>query len=512
MRTYRKLIILAAALIVVGSIGGTSWYACRMHSVAYRQEVERDVTAFFAMPATIGDVRGRTFDSRDFVNVVVRLPNDGDVVFKCDTATWIEERNNLHFLSMSHGTIALGDAVWQNQRYRSLLRQGIGEDLQELDLRGIHLDDFRIEFQKERFRLTCSGASGDVDLSEPGVGLARFTAHQLNGTPVPDGVRIVAEFLPEDGIQVRDIRLSVPSIPLPALRLESFLASEVTHGSFDGNIHYRIRSEDGMPEVEVGGRIDDAELAELTKMAPYGPYRGNVSLSVDEARFADRLITHFRGRGEIRALSFASFAPLLQMPALDGEASFVFDEVNIALGIVHRIKLNGEIAGVSLEQMLNRWAEGGATGAVSVRINNFELSEETIRSADIEVTVVPPAGGRGYVERQLLLDVAERALGFEWPSAIPRQMLPDRVEYVSIGARLIVRDNQLRVLGTHGAGGRAIVTIRDPIFGTEVAAAKERSGSIDLGPYVRQAFARMRSYRPEDVKDWIHVKQRGVGD
>lgn len=512
MRTYRKLVLLAAILIVGGSIGGTSWYACRMHSVAYRQEAERDVTAFLAMPATIGDIRGRTFDSRDFVDVVVRLPNDGDVVFRCDSATWIEERRDQHFLSMRRGAILLGDAVWENQRYRSLLREGIGSDLKALELRGIYLDEFRIAFQKGSFELECSGASGDIDLSKPGLGTARLTAHQLNGTAVPDGVRIVTEFVPDDGIQVRDIRLTVPSIPLPALRLESFLATEVSHGSFDGSIHYRIRAEDGMPEVEVGGRIDDAELAELTQTAPYGPYQGNVSLRVDEARFAERLITHFKGGGVIRSLSFASFAPLLQMPALDGNASFVFDEVHIALGLVHRIKLNGDVADVSLEQMLNRWAKGGATGTVGVRVNNFELMGETIRSADIEVIVAPPVDGDAYVERKLLLDVAEKALGFEWPSAIPRQLLPDRVEYVAIGARLIVRDNQMRVLGTHGAGDRSIVTIRDPVFGREVAVVKQRDGSIDLGPHVRQAFERMRSYRPEDVKGWIDKNRGGTDD
>jgi hypothetical protein len=512
MRTYRKLILLAAILIVGGSIGGTSWYACRMRSVAYRRSVERDVTAFLAMPASIREVQGRTFDSRDFVDVVVRLPNDGDVVFKCDNATWIEEGGDRHFLSLNRGAIVLGDAVWENRRYQSLLREGIGTDLKALELRGIHLDDFRIAFQKDQFKLECSGASGDIDLSKPGTGLARLTAHQLNGSPVPDGVRIVTEFVPDDGIQVRDIRLTVPSIPLPVLRLESFLSTEVTRGSFDGSIHYRIRAEDGLPEVEVGGRIDDAELAELTQTAPYGPYQGNVSLRVDEARFADRLMTHFKGGGAIRELSFASFAPLLQMPALDGEASFVFDEVHIALGVVHRVKLNGDVVGVSLEQLLNRWAQGGATGTVGVRINNFELVGETIRSADIEVVVEPPARGNAYVERQLLLDVAERALGFEWPSAIPKQLLPERVAYVSIGARLIVRDNSMRVLGTHGSGNRSIVTIRDPVFGSPVAVVKERAGSIDLGPYVRQAFERMRSYRPEDVKDWIDQKRGAVDD
>lgn len=509
MRTYRKLILLACVLIVVGSIGGTAWFACRLHGTAYRQQVERDVTAFFAMPTSISKVRGRTFDSRDFLNVVVRLPSSDDVVFRCDTATWIEETSNRHFLSLEDGVIVLGDAVWKDRKYRDLLRQGIGQDLQELDLRGIHVDDFRIEFQKEEFHLTCSGATGDIDLSQKHHGIARFTAHQLNGQPVPEGVRIVAEFLPDNGIEVRDIRLAVPSIPLPALRLESFLAAPVTRGSFDGNIHYQISGKDGRSEVDVGGRIEDAELAELTQTVPYGPFQGNVSLTVDDARFADRLITDFKGRGAIRDLRFSSFAPLFEMPALDGMASFVFDDVDVSLGAVHRIKLNGDVEGVSLEQLLNRWAEGGATGTVTIRVNNFELVNETIRSADIEVSVTPPVGAKGYVERKLLLDIAERVLGFEWPSAIPKQMLPQRVEYAAIGARLIVRDNQLRVLGNHGAGGRAIVTIRDPIFGSEVAVAKERAETYDLAPYVQKAFERMRSYRPEDVKDWIDVRRKG---
>jgi len=511
MRRHRRLILFAAFVTAGGSIAGTSWYAHRLHSEAYRREVERDVTAFFALPTTIERVRGRTFDSRDFVNVVVRLPSDGAKVFDCATATWIEESGDRNFLALDRGLLVLGDAVWADEQYRNLIRQGIGAELQALDLRGIRLTDFRLRFEKDDFGITCSGASGDIDLSDPALGRADLTAHQLNGTRIDDGVRIHAQFVPDGGIEVRDIRLAVPSIPLPVLQLDEFLGGPVTGGEFEGSIEYRLRGAAGLPEARVSGRVVDAELAELTRIAPYGPYQGNVSLQVDDARFAERLLTHFKGRGAIRDLGFASFAPLLQMPALDGQASFVFDDVNIALGIVHRIKLNGTVEGVSLEQLLNRWADGGATGTVGVRVSNFELVGEVIRSADIQIEVIPPDGAPGYVERQLLLDVAESALGFEWPSALPKQLLPERVEYVAIGARLLVRDNVLRVLGTHGTGDRALVTIRDPVFGQEIAVAKERSETIDLSPYVRDAFDRMRAYRPEDVREWIR-QQRGAAD
>lgn len=512
MRRHRRIILAAAIVVCGGSIVGTSWYAHRLHSDAYRRQVERDVTAFFALPTTVESVRGRTFDSRDFKKVSVHLPGNGATVFECDTATWIEEARHRNYLALERGLLVLGDSVWADEQYRTLVRQGIGADLKALDLRGIRLTDFRLRFEKDDFGITCSGASGEIDLSDPTMGRAELTAHQLNGMRIDEGVRIRASFVPDGGIEVRDIRLSVPSIPLPVLQLEEFLGGRVTGGAFAGSIDYQMRGASELPEARISGRVDDADLSELTRIAPYGPYTGKVSLHVESALFTDRLLTHFEGRGSIRELEFASFAPLLQMPQLDGRVSFVFDDVNIALGVVNRVRLNGAIKDVSLEQLLNRWADGGATGTVSVRVSNFELIGEDIRSADIQIEVIPPRNAAGYVERKLLLDVAESALGFEWPSALPKRLLPERVQYVAIGARLLVRDNQLRILGTHGTGNRALVTIRDPVFGQEIAVAKERTESIDLGPYVRQAFARMRSYQPEDVRDWIRNRQVGEGD
>ena len=512
MRRHRRIILIVAIAVGGGSIAGTTWYAHRLHSEAYRRQVERDVTAFFALPTTVGSVRGRTFDSRDFVNVAVRLPGNGATVFECATATWIEEQIDRNYLALESGLLVLGDSVWADEQYRSLVRQGIGTDLKALDLRGIRLTDFRLRFEKNEFGITCSGVSGEIDLKDPTLGRAELTAHQLNGVRIDEGVRIRASFVPDGGIEVRDIRLSVPSIPLPVLQLDNFLGGAVTGGAFAGSIEYQMRGANEPPEARFSGRIDDAELAELTRIAPYGPYQGNVSLQVESARFTGRLLTHFEGRGSIRELEFASFAPFLQMPKLDGRASFVFDDVNIAMGVVNRVRLNGAVKDVSLEQLLNRWADGGATGSVSVRVSNFELIGEEIRSADIQIEVIPPSGADGYVDRKLLLDVAESAFGYEWPSALPKRLLPERVRYVAIGARLLVRDNQLRILGTHGTGNRALVTIRDPVFGQEIAVAKERTDTIDLGPYVRQVFARMRSYQPEDVRDWIRNRQVGEGD
>lgn len=503
MRLHRIAILLASFAFAGGSIAATAWYAHRIGSDAYRLSIERDVSDFFEMPTTIGRVRGRTFDSRDFLAVQIRLPGDEAVVFECDTATWLEEHDDQNFLALDRGRLILGDPVWGDQRYRRLIRPDIGAELRTLDLRGIHLSDFQLHFERDNFAIRCAGASGDIDLSNPDLGRAELSAHQLNGLHIDEGVRIRASFVPDGSIEVRDIRLTVPLLPLPVLKLDEFLGGAVTGGAFEGSVEYRMSGPDGVPEATVTGRVVDANLGELTRTVPFGPFSGSVSLRVEQARFTEKLLTQFKGRGSIEKIAFASFAPLVQMPALDGEASFVFDDVDIALGVVNRLNLSGTITDVSLEQLLNRWADGGAAGTVGVQVDNFELVGETIRSAEIHVQVIPPADGIGYIDRDLLLEATASATGYEWPDALPRRLLPERVEYVSIQARLLIRDNQLRVLGTHGRDGRAIVTIRDPIFGREVAVVKERPDAVDLGPAIRRALGEMREYRPADVREWL---------
>ena len=128
---------------------------------------------------------------------------------------------------------------------------------------------------------------------------------------------------------------------------------------------------------------------------------------------------------------------------------------------------------------------------------------ETIRAADIEVSVAPPANQKGLIDRALLLDAAERGLGFQWPAALPKRLLPEKIEYVDIGARLLIRDNKLRVLGTHGSDGRAIITIRDPVFGRPLTIFSEPGHVYDLTPYINQVLTTIQSYQPDEVKQWL---------
>ena len=98
----------------------------------------------------------------------------------------------------------------------------------------------------------------------------------------------------------------------------------------------------------------------------------------------------------------------------------------------------------------------------------------------------------------------------KWPQDRANSLVPvfvsstDKVEYSQLGVRLLVRDNHLRILGTHGDGDRTIMTLK--VFGREFGVVKEQDGIIDLTPYVDQLLERLRRYDPSRMKEWIKEK------
>ena len=225
---------------------------------------------------------------------------------------------------------------------------------------------------------------------------------------------------------------------------------------------------------------------------------------MDGARLAKSIVTHLRGSGQIKDLLLASFAPLLGTRDLGGRASFDFDVVDLALGHVNRLRFGGVIQGLSLESLLAPWGRGSATGQLSIRVNNVEIVNDSIHSADIEISAIPPLSGKGTIDRALLLSAAERAFHFVWPESLPHDLLPEKVEYAEFGMRLLIRDNHLRILGTHGRNDDTILTIK--FSGMDFGVVKEPAGEIDLEPHLNDFLKRARSYDPDRVRELL----RGV--
>jgi hypothetical protein len=254
------------------------------------------------------------------------------------------------------------------------------------------------------------------------------------------------------------------------------------------------------PEFWIDGKLEDAELSELTAFLPIGPLSGRLTVNVYAARIAEGRITHFRGRGSVEALDLSAFAPLVGTPTLSGAASLNIDAIDLSLGHINRLRLEGSARDLQLQEWLAMLGQGSATGRLAIRVNNLEILNDDIKSADVEVNVTPPAGQAGIMDRQILLSAAEKMFQFTWPPALPKELLPEHIEYTQCGMRLLVQDNLLRILGTHGPGNDTILTI--DVFGTPVGVIKEQGEAVDLGPYLRELLDRARSYDSSRMRGW----------
>jgi hypothetical protein len=501
MRPHRKFLLVLAVVLVGGSIGWTAGYGLHLRSESYRKEVEHNLSLFFDLPCNVGRISGRTFSSRAFEDVEVWLPDRRDRVFSCRRAIWKEaasEGEPAKRLELIDGTLVLGSDRWRGDDYRQVFQSGLGHNFQDLDLSHVELSSFQILFDRGEVQVHCGDASGTVEMSDPQDGVAHLIAHELNDYRVTQGVRIDARFLPKNGVEVSEFVLALPEVPLAAIGVGPALKGNITDGRFSGRIHYEKTDE--RPEIWLEGVLTDADLSQLTRAVPLGPFVGRVSVDVRGARVSDSLVTHLRGRGEITGLSLASFGPLLGVPSLSGNATFKLDAVDIAVGHVNRLRLTGSLGGLVLEEWLRPWGYGSASGQLQVRVNNLDVVEDKIESADIEVTVLPPRGRPGTIQRALLLTAAEQAFNMTWPESLPRDLLPEEVEYAQFGMRLLVRDNQLRILGTHGKDGDAILTIK--VWGRPLSVLKEQVGTIDLGPPLADLLSRARRADPSRVRQW----------
>jgi hypothetical protein len=500
----RRILILVLTLLA----GGGSWaftvaYGMRIRSESYRREVEEKLAAFFKLPCAVASIRGDTFSSRAFQDVQIFLPDRRDRVFHCERAIWREGENDgepLNELELYRGQLVLGTDRWLQTDYRRVFESGLGHDFEALNLSHVTLDDFELAFERGGLSIRCRRANGKVDLGAEDAGIARLNAYELNGLPVDDGVRILAKFRPSNGVEISELVLTLPEVPLATLSLGPAVGGDISQGRFSGQVQYLRPGDIATAEVWIGGELLDASLAELTGRIPYGPFQGNLAVGVEAARFKGGLITHFEGRGRLWDVTFSNLAPLLGVAQLSGRADVNLDRIDIAEGRVRRLRLAGVVSDARLEELLQMWGQGSATGRLSLRISNLDVTDDVIRSADIEIRAVPPPGEKGTIDRSLLLGVAQKALSFTWPASIPQSILPERLEYAEFGMRLLVRDNQLRILGTHGASDDTILTV--VIFGQPLGLIKEQAGAIDLGPYVRMALERIRTYDPHRLREW----------
>ncbi len=219
------------------------------------------------------------------------------------------------------------------------------------------------------------------------------------------------------------------------------------------------------------------------------------------ARISHSLLTHLRGRGRIDGLTLESLARVLNRPHLAGDAHLNVLRADFAMGHINELSVTGLLRNVSIAEMLEPLAEGTAAGTLAMRCA-FASHRRRPHRLRRHRDQCPAAGGpTGHDRPQPPARRGETGAGFEWPSWLPQALLPNKIEYVEFGVRLLVRDNQLRILGTHGDGDKTILTLK--VMGPHVwfghtARERDRPDPLDrAGP--RPA----RAYDPAQMRDWL---------
>jgi hypothetical protein len=135
------------------------------------------------------------------------------------------------------------------------------------------------------------------------------------------------------------------------------------------------------------------------------------------------------------------------------------------------------------------------TGRARLVIDDLTIVANRLASLDAEISVEPIDDPLNWIERDLVSHVVQQTLGFALP-----EFLPERFEYTQLGVRLMVRDEVLYVLGTHGPREQTILTVR--VGAQDLGVVREPAEPYNLGPWFdtlrAQAFTFVRR-RLDDV-------------
>ena len=495
MPVRTRLLLAATVGIIGGSTVAHLAFAVYLRSPWHRRAVEARLTDYFDLPCEVGRIERRTFAATAFDDVNLWLPDRRDRVFHCEQAFWDASDPASVVLRLSRGHLALGADTWTLDDYRQLLASGFRHDFDVL--RRIELARFDFSFRRKEVMLSLADAHGTVLFDSPDLGIGSLQAFTLNGFRAREPVRVHARIRPKGKTLVEEMALEVPEVPLAGLGLDKPLAAAVSRGRFSGRL--LVRDGDGAPRLTVSGRIFDVDLSELTQRLPFGPLHGAAELVLDRADMHGPLPTLVQGRAAVTGVPLSDFAGLFDVPSLSGTASLNISEADISNGHIHKLVINGRLDRVELRHLTSRFGKGEVTGVLSVVVNSLRVEDDRIASADVDVVAQPPDGGVGTIDRDLLLSIGKQLAGFALPAAIPRSLVPQPIEYTRFGLRLLVSDNQLRVLGTHGANNDSILTVR--LLGTEWGVLRQWSGTIDLTPWVELIRQRATEYDPSELRD-----------
>ncbi len=494
----RLLQAISLTVIVTAMLGTTAGYGLHFRTQGYRRNVEARLSDFFQLPTEVGRVEPHTLHSRVFRDVRIWLPGRRDRIFFCPTAVWRQAGRGPVpdlYLELNGGTLAIGSEQWLPEDYRRVLRSAFTRNLADLNMRLVEFHGMDLVWPRRDGRLTAENVSGRIVFDDHHRGEATLVSQSLNGYKVVDPVHIHALVRPTEEDFLPEVRLTFPRLPLASLNLDRLLGKPVRSGQFGGTITYHQR---GLAEdVRLSGQAEGLELRELTAGAAFGPTEGRISLRIDDARIEDSppRLTHIRFGARIEGLDLGPLARRAGYPEISGRAGIVVHQAHVEGRRLREFSAGGRIEGVPVEGLTRRLGQGIIRGNLSVRLNALRIIDDRIASLDADVEVVPPRGRPGTIDREFLLGTIRGMIGLQ----VPEQMLPPRIEYARIGAKLLINEGRLRLFGLVGPGRTAIIVLR--LLGQDVPIPAP-TDTFSIQSVLDRIQSRARDVDLETLKTW----------
>lgn len=510
MLLHRKALLAVSAILTLGSISLSAGYAIYLRTDSYRQLVSDVVSAHLKMPTEIGRIEPLSRNQRAFTDIGVWLPQRKSEVFSCRRALWstfVRDGGRWNALSLEDGWLLLGTGDFKREDYDRMLRSSLGVDFKRLRLERIELSDMDILWRQDGFELRVEDSAGEATFDADGLGRASLSAENLNGVPTDEPIHIRALFTPGASMTVHHVALTVPRVPLTTLGLEGLLDSAPTSGWFDGVVTYRRGYEGGQPVLSLRGAVGDARLEELTQRVIGGPFTGKVDVDVTEASATREGLQSLIFSGSLSDIHLGELAPLLNEPDLAGTLDLKVHQARYRDGHIQHLSASADAADLSLAAITRMIGKGVVTGRLRVTINSVLIVDDTLRWAEIDLEAVPPEGGVGTIDRDVILYAADKLLGVDLGSVV--DYLPENVEYARMGCKLLVDRNGLTVRGSHGSNGNTVLTVR--LLGRElglIKAPKETFPVADIVAWLREHAA---GYDVDRILEWWKSRESPEG-
>jgi hypothetical protein len=363
-----------------------------------------------------------------------------------------------------------------------------------------------MSFTRDMFRLVLNDANGAVWFEGHQAGHANAFCQYLNGVRTNDLVSVVADFSPDDrgGIRVDRFELRVPNLPVSLLKLGRLFGVDVNSGAFSGRVNYLEREQ--ATELLVRGSCSELDLAEWTAPLAGHPIAGSCpEIELQELRTAGRAFERLRFRGVLRDVSVGDIATMAGMSGVSGQIELRVDEADLSATGIQRFVASGVCRDLSLAELTEALGWGRMSGTLQIAIHDLRIEDNRLAVLEAVIAIADGDNGPYFVEGALIEKVLSQLLHVPVPS-----FLPERIEYVHFGVRLDVRDEVLRVFGTHGPNDRTILTVR--MLDANIPLVTEPKAPIALEPWLDLLRSRIVRAIAASAGGWLQRPGAASGD